>query len=246
MKLNRVHDLKGQDGHMIPAYLIEPDQPEGGLVLIHGYTDAKDDILGFAVHLAEAGVAVLVPDLPGHGGNMAPVGRAVLDDFEQAIAYMRRYGKVIAAGHSIGGRLSMMTSADAMLALSPSVVAEISPMGKFMFEQLPTPSIREPYSGYVADLLNELGDVPTHDKPCLLLYSARDIPNIIAGTKALAARLPRAQLHEISRNVRPDLQPEQPPLARFLPRWYNHIELKTNAEVLEVAPAWVRSIIKEL
>lgn len=245
MKLTRIHDLKGRDGHAIPAFLIEPEQPAGGLVLIHGYNDAKEDILGFAVYLAEAEVAVLVPDLPGHGDNMAPIGRTVLDDFEDAIAYMRRYGPVIAAGHSIGGRLSLMTSADAALAISPSVVAEVSPLGKFMFENFPTPSIREPYSGYVVELLRELGDVPAYDKPCLLIYSARDIPNIITGTKELAARLPRAKLHEITRNVRPEIQSDQP-FIRYLPRWFNHGELKTNAEVLSVAPEWVRSVIKTL
>ena len=72
-----------------------------------------------------------------------------------------------------------MSSAHFMVAISPSVVAAISPQGKWMFENFPSPAVREPYSGYVIELLDLLGLVASHDRPALLLYAERDIPAIL-------------------------------------------------------------------
>jgi hypothetical protein len=44
-----------------------------------------------------------------------------------------------------------MSSADYMVAISPAVVAEVSPQGKWMFENFPSPAVREPYPGYVLE-----------------------------------------------------------------------------------------------
>jgi pimeloyl-ACP methyl ester carboxylesterase len=133
-----------------------------------------------------------------------------------------------------------MADVELAVAVSPAAVQEISPQGRWMFENFPSPLVREPYSGYVVELLDRLGDVPRRAGPCLLVHAARDIPNIIAGTRQLAERLPDATVHEVRAHLRPDVSSENG-FVRYLPRWYNHLELKVNPEVVSVVTEWVRA-----
>jgi len=239
MKFERVTEVQSADGYTVPAFLLEPESPLGGVAVCHGYGSSKIEMLGMAAALAEAGLAALAFDMRGHGEHPAPAGPGVHDDFAAAVAYMRRYGSVGATGLSLGGRLTLMSNADALAAISPSVVQEVSPRGKWMFSNFPSPSVREPYSGYVVDLLTELGDVQPQDKPVLLLHSARDIPNIIEGTQSLAKRFPQAELHVVSEATRPDVEHENG-LIRYLPRWFNHMELRGNSEAIRTVVGWLK------
>jgi len=240
MDFQRIEDLKAPDGHPIPAFLMAPKTAQSGAVLIPPYGSTKEHMLGIAALLAEQQVACLSIDPCGHGANRTEIGVGMLDEVEAAIAYMRRYGRVGAVGISLGGRLSLMSSADYMVAISPAVVQEVSPQGKWMFENFPSPAIREPYSGYVIELLEKLGPVQPHDKPCLLMYAQRDIPAIMEGAAGLKASLAGAELLYITKDLRPDVQHDNG-LIRYLPRWFNHGELKFNYEVMEVTARWMAS-----
>jgi len=61
---------------------------------------------------------------------------------------------------------------------------------------------------------------------------------MLDGAAGLKAVLPRAELRYITTNLRPDVQHENG-LIRYLPRWFNHGELKLNSEVIESASRWV-------
>jgi dienelactone hydrolase len=238
MNLVRVKDLKAPDGHPIPALLLTPDvSPRGGSIVIHPYGGTKEQMLAVALSLVEKGIACLLPDLCGHGENHAEIGVGMLEEMQAGIQYARRFGPTSAVGISLGGRLALMSSADCMVAISPAVVAEISPQGKWMFENFPSPAVREPYSGYVTELLDKLGPVPKHARPCLLLYAERDIPMILEGAAGLKAGLSGAELRFVTKDVRPDIKHDNG-LVRYLPRWFNHGELKFNAECGEVAAEW--------
>lgn len=238
MNLVHVKDLKAPDGHLIPALLLAPDvPPRGGALVMHPYGGTKEQMLGVALALVEKGIACLLPDFCGHGENHAEIGVGMLQEMESGIEYTRRFGPTTAVGISLGGRMALMSSADCMVAISPAVVAEISPQGKWMFENFPSPAVREPYSGYVTELLNKLGPVSQHARPCLLLYSERDIPMILEGAAGLKAGLSGAELRFVTRDIRPDIKHDNG-LVRYLPRWFNHGELKFNAECAEVAAEW--------
>jgi len=238
MNLVRINDLKAPDGHPIPALLLAPDgAPRAGAVVIHPYGGTKEQMLGVALGLVEKGIACLLPDLCGHGENHAEIGVEMLVEMQVGIQYVRRFGPTIAVGISLGGRLALMSSADCMVAISPAVVAEISPQGKWMFENFPSPAVREPYSGYVTELLDKLGPVPQHACPCLLLYSERDIPMILEGAAGLKAGLSGAEVRHVTKEIRPDIKHDNG-LVRYLPRWFNHGELKFNTECVETAAAW--------
>ena len=238
MNLERIAILSATDGHNIPAYLLTPDSARGGAVLIPPYGSTKEHMLGIAAALGEVGIAALSIDLCGHGENRTAIGLVMRDEVESAIGYMRRFGPTAAVGISLGGRLALMSSADCMVAISPSVVTEVSPQGKWMFENFPSPAVREPYSGYVIELLDVLGPVASHDRPCLLLYAERDIPAILEGAAGLKAALPKGDLRYVTADLRPDIKHDNG-LIRYLPRWFNHGELKFNSEVLAVTASWL-------
>ncbi len=238
MNLERITELTAGDGHNIPAYLLAPESARGGVVLIPPYGSTKEQMLGIAATLGDAGMAALSIDLCGHGENRTAIGPVMRDEVEAAVGYMRRFGPTAAAGISLGGRLALMSSADCMVAISPAVVAEISPQGKWMFENFPSPAVREPYSGYVIELLDALGPVPAHDRPCLLLYAERDIPAILEGAAGLKAGLAKSDMRYVTTDLRPDIKHESG-LIRYLPRWFNHGELKFNYEVLAVTAGWL-------
>jgi len=238
MNFQRVTDLHAPDGHVIPAFLFLPDSPQGGFVLCPGYGGAKEHVMALAAAVAEKGLATLGIDLCGHGENATGIGPVMRDELEAAVRYLRRFGHTAAGGFSLGGRLALMSSADSMVAISPAVAQQVSPQGKWMFENFPSPSVREPYSGYVLELLDALGPVRGHDRPCLLLYGERDIPALLEGAAGLKAILPQAELRYITEDLRPDVQHENG-LIRYLPRWFNHSELKFNAEVFKTVPNWL-------
>ena len=238
MNLERITTLCATDGHNIPAYLLTPDLARGGAVLIPPYGSTKEQMLGIGAALGEVGIAALSVDLCGYGENRTVIGPVMRDEVESAVRYARSFGLAAAVGISLGGRLALMSSADCMVAISPSVVAEISPQGKWMFENFPSPAVREPYSGYVIELLDLLGPVRSHDRPALLLYAERDIPNILEGAPGLNAALPNSELRYVTTDLRPDVKHDNG-LIRYLPRWFNHGELKFNSEVLAVTAAWL-------
>jgi pimeloyl-ACP methyl ester carboxylesterase len=238
LDFSRLHDLKAPDGHLVPAFLLAPPSPRGGVVVCHGYGGAKEHMLGVAVAIAEKGSAALTIDLCGHGENRAPIGPGMLDEIEAALSFVRRFGKTAVIGHSLGARLALMSSADVMVALSPSVMVQMSPQGKWMFENLPSPAVREPYSGYVLELLDKLGPVPPHGRPCLLLYSERDIQGLLDGATGLQAGLSGSEKQLVTEEIRPDVQHESG-LVRYLPRWFNHMELKANASAAATASSWL-------
>ncbi len=238
MEFQRVADLAGADGHVIPAFLFSPASALGGAVVCHGYGGSKEQMLGVATSVAEKGVAALVIDLCGHGENTAPIGPAMRDELEAALQRIRRFGRAAVVGHSLGGRLALMSSADVVVAMSPSVMMQMSPQGKWMFENLPSPGIREPYSGYVLELLEKLGPVPSHRRPSLLLYSERDIQALLDGASSLQAQLPMAEKRLVSEDIRPDVQHESG-LIRYLPRWFNHSELRFNRFATETVSTWL-------
>src|ERR1019366_6931349 len=238
MNLERIKTLSATDGHNIPAYLLTPESACGGAVLIPPYGAAKEHMLGIAVKLGEAGIAALAIDLCGHGENHAAIGPGMRDEVESAIRYVRRFGRAAALGISLGGRLALISSADCMVAISPSVVAAISPQGKWMFETFPSPTVREPYPGYVVELLDALGPVAHHNGPCRLLYAERNTPAILQGAPGLQASLAKSELRYVKNDLHPEVQHDNG-FIRYLPRWFNHMDLKFNYEVLAVTASWL-------
>ena len=93
----------------------EPFRHEGGrtgALLVHGFTGTPQSLRGWGQYLADAGLSVEVPRLPGHGTTVAEANLTHWEDWyaevERHLALLReRCDDVFVMGLSMGGTLSI-------------------------------------------------------------------------------------------------------------------------------------------
>ena len=239
MQFLRVTDLRSADNHAVPAYLFLPEAPRGGAAVVHGYGGCKEQMLGISARLAEDGWAALALDLRGHGEYPAPLDEGVLQDLEAALHWLRRYAKVVAVGHSLGGRLALISSADLVVAISPAVASRPSEEGRQMLLAFGSTTVRSPSPSTILELLRKMDEVKQPGRPVLLLHGDRDIPTLIEGMHRLAGGLSHGNLMPITTFQHPET-PLTPTIIPYLHRWFNHLDLKFNPEVFQRAIEWLK------
>jgi len=238
MEFTRLTEVRSQDGHEVPAYLLRPPSPAAGVAIAHGYGGCKEHMLGLAARVAERGLAACVFDIRGHGEHPAPLDAGMLEDLEAILTFLRRFGRVAAAGHSLRGRLALMSSADAVVAISPALPQRPSEEGRAMLTQFGSTAVRARTPGEILDILRAMPSPLPVPRPTLLLHADGDIPSLIEAVRATAAAMPAARVQAISQHQH---QGGELPanLLAYLPRWFNHIDLKANAEVFMKVPGWL-------
>ena len=93
----------------------EPFHHEGGrtgALLVHGFTGSPQSLRGWAQYLADAGLSVELPRLPGHGTTVAEANLTHWEDWyaevERHLALLReRCDEVFVMGLSMGGTLAI-------------------------------------------------------------------------------------------------------------------------------------------
>ncbi len=229
-------EVFSRDRHRIPAILLEPPAPRGGAAVSHGYGGTKEDMLGLAVALAQRGWATVVIDLRGHGSHPAALDPGLLQDVNGAVDYVRRYGgSTLAVGQSLGGRLALASDADRAIGFSPSIVRGISETGRGMMTAFTSPRVREDPPGLLLEIVAAMPPIPDDGKPRFIVYSAKDVPGILAGLRGLSL----ANLELVSV---PPLYAEpvrDPRLLDYLPVWFNHADMKGNPDALALAVEWL-------
>lgn len=83
-----------------------------GVLLCHGFTGSPAALHPWAIHLAEDGLSVSVPRLPGHGTRWQDLARTEWDDWytaaERALLRLREHCSTVAVGGlSAGGALAL-------------------------------------------------------------------------------------------------------------------------------------------
>lgn len=85
-----------------------------GVLVLHGFTGSPVSMRPLAERFAEAGFAVELPRLPGHGTHVDDMVPTTFDDWlaeaERALAALRRRtpdGRLLVAGLSMGGALTL-------------------------------------------------------------------------------------------------------------------------------------------
>ncbi len=238
MRFLRVTDLQSADKHAVPAYLFLPEAPRGGAAVVHGYGGCKEQMLGISARLAEEGWAALALDLRGHGEHPAALDEGLLHDLEAALNWLRRYERVVAVGHSLGGRLALISSAELVVAISPAVASRPSEEGRQMLFAFGSTTVRSPSPSYILELLRKMDEVKHPDRPVLLLHGDRDIPTLIEGIRRVARDLPHATMAPVT--FQHPETPLTPTILPYLHRWFNHLDLKFNPEVFQRVLAWLR------
>jgi alpha-beta hydrolase superfamily lysophospholipase len=176
------------NGFHVPCVMVMPHDPVGVVVIVHGYGGNKEEQLGLAWRVAETGLATCTIDLRGHGEHMLPFDIDALDDVEAAISYCRSFGKVTIIGHSMGGRLALLSSADAVIALSPAICPTYGPPIHRIIESW-CYKVREPSKASVFGILEKLPVwQPSNGRPTAIIHGSRDMPEIRQGCIDLKAR----------------------------------------------------------
>lgn len=112
-----------------------------GVLVLHGYTSSPFGMRGLAEHVADAGFAVELPRLPGHGTHWKDLARTTWRDWaREAIAALEalraRTSHQVAVGLSMGGALALHlaeTRGDlAGLALVNPAVSTTNPVARLV------------------------------------------------------------------------------------------------------------------
>jgi len=166
------------NGYKIPSVFLTEYGPTGAVVIVHGYGGSKEEQMGLAWRVAEMGFAVFAIDLHGHGEHPLLLTEGVLDDVEAAIRLGRAFGKVAVIGHSLGGRLALLSSADLAIALSPAFSKTYSLQTHESMKKR-SYRVRESSPETVFELCEMLPEWEQGDRPTLIIYGSRDIPEIV-------------------------------------------------------------------
>lgn len=239
MQFRRLTDLRTKDELAVPAYAILPEDHRGGAVVVHGYGGCKEQMLGVAARLAEEGWAAVALDLRGHGEHPGILDDGLLQDVEAGLQWLRRYGTVVAVGHSLGGRLVLLSSADLVIAISPAVATRPSEEGRQMLLAFGATTVRSPSPMYILELLQKMEQLKQPTRPALLLHGDGDIPTLIEGIHSLARDLSHGTVAAVTTFQHPEAE-LSPAILPYLHRWFNHVDLKFNPDVFQQALAWLR------
>jgi pimeloyl-ACP methyl ester carboxylesterase len=171
------------DGCSVPAILLIPEHPRGAAIIVHGYGGNKEEQLGLGWRVAEAGLLACVIDLRGHGEHPLQLDINAGSDLNAAIRYCRSFGKVTAIGHSLGGRLALLSDADFRIAISPSLGRMYGERTQEMLRTLRSHRVRPPDLATLLAIQERLlvWDPASGSGNTLLLFAERDAPEIREG-----------------------------------------------------------------
>jgi hypothetical protein len=184
MRIERVN-ITGS-GNDIPSVIISPPAPNGAAVIAHGYGGCKEELLGLAWRVAECGLVACTIDLRGHGQHALPLDGDFLLDMEATIRYCRRYGRVVAIGHSLGGRLALISSADHAIGISPPLDPHYCTKTQELLQKVRSYRVRPENSNAVFDILKKLPSCQDEGSDRkLIIYGSRDVPEIVISCNEL-------------------------------------------------------------
>lgn len=181
-------EIKG-DGFNVPAAVFSPEKSSRAAVVVHGYGGSKEEQLGLAWRIAERGITACAIDLRGHGEHRLLLDDKIMLDVTAAVKHCRSYGQVVAIGHSLGGRLALLSDAEFAIGISPALNSTFSPPTMKLLKELRSYRVREQTDDAVFDLFKKLPlYTPSKARSVLMLYGERDVPEIKEACSALASR----------------------------------------------------------
>jgi len=205
----RTHEtITIQSQEKLEAWLIEPENPKGTVLLFHGYSGSKSGILNYAEEFYQKGYRSLLVDFQGSGGStgyQTTIGIEESADVRAAYDYIKNRfptEKTILFGSSMGA-VSIL-KAVAETDIQPDKLIIECPFGSMRtttqkrFEAMGLPTILLPdllmIYGSIQNGFNAYAHNPTQyakdvDIPTLLLYGAKD------------PRVTRAETDEIFQNL---------------------------------------------
>lgn len=235
-------ELKGEPPG--PAWEVSPESgPRGGAAIFHGYGSNKETMLGLALALAEAGFVCTVPDLPGHGEHPGPFGPSVLEEARATVEHARAHGPVVAVGHSMGGRLALLSGADAVVAISPALPLQPSPEGMYALQTFSTPKVRQARPGQVVEVLRDFPLRPARGTRVLVVLGAGDVPGIQTAAEEFVSSLDEADLVIVTEGMLLEAEEPPPGFGSYLKHWVNHTGLPSTRAVATEVVTWAEKVL---
>ena len=150
--------------------LVITEAGSGGrpLLLVHGYTGARNDFADFVEPLAERGWHVVAPDLRGHGDSSKPAeeGAYSLAQFSTdliGLADALGWERFVLLGHSMGGMVAQVLVVDRPERVQALVLMDTGhgavPVDPALVE-LGVAAARDQGMGFIADVLAIMEDDP--------------------------------------------------------------------------------------
>jgi hypothetical protein len=175
----------GAHGARMPLITISAPGNTASAVVVHGFGGNKEEQLGLSFRIAELGFDTYTVDLRGHGENVDALGPAMFDDVEALIAHCGRAGEVAAVGHSLGGRLALLSSADYRVGISPALGKTFSGRTRDTVKRQRNHRVNEASDDAGFEIIDALPDVGALTAGDLILYGSRDVPEIVRSCEAL-------------------------------------------------------------
>jgi len=99
------------------------------LLLVHGFTGAKEDFTGWLDRLADLGWHAVAPDLRGHGASSKPAAESAYSFESMADDLLRLadalgWGRFVLLGHSMGGMIAQFIARSAGARLAGLVLMD--------------------------------------------------------------------------------------------------------------------------
>jgi pimeloyl-ACP methyl ester carboxylesterase len=166
---------------------MEPEEPIGFAVISHGYGGCKEEQLGLSARITEANILTCTIDLRGQGENKNPLNEKTLSDMNLVIDYYKHFGKTAIVGHSLGGRLALLSDADYKIGLSPAICKtfkeETRNNLKINFKKRVVDDSVEDFLEIFYKL--PMWDETTENAKTAIFYAENDMPNIKSACQAL-------------------------------------------------------------
>jgi carboxylesterase len=165
-----------------------------GVLLCHGFTGSPQSLRPWAEFLAEAGLTVSLPLLPGHGTSWQEMNRTTSGDWfavvEEALAGLRaQCDEVFVMGLSMGGCLALRLAEthgpdiSGLVLVNPSLAPDtrlflLAPVLKHVIRSMPAigNDIKKPGSTELS--YDRVPTAAASTLPRLWKATARDLPNV--------------------------------------------------------------------
>ena len=175
IKVNKIGNV------FVPAIKMIPSDYKGIALIIHGYGGCKEEILGLSYSIAEAGFLTYTIDLRGHGENETLFDGGVFTDIIKISEFIKEDGKKnIIIGHSLGGRLALISSSDYCIGISPALNTEYSKQTQDYINNLRSYRVNEKHPGDNFEVLRNFPECSAKIENTKIILGSRDVPDIMS------------------------------------------------------------------
>jgi len=231
MEVSKV-EFESMDGKKVPAFSIDAKSPKAALV-VHGYSSSKNEMLGFGYEVAEKGYDVYVIDLRGHGENENLFDENVISDVEGTLKELKeKYNYILTIGHSLGGLLSLKSSSDFVIAISPPLMPNVVAVAEFML-RVNSCKVNEKDKDVLFRILEKYNP-PERKDYALIIYGLGESKGIEIGIKKwVEGRNVQVVAIDEKQAAVPEVEVNAEELKAYIPNFISHLSIMHAKKIIE-------------